>query len=80
LFEGCRIESVEGGGVGRAKFLRGVAEAVWIATGDNDVGAFSTRPAGSLESDAGAPANDDDRLSEELRITLGGSDDGGGGH
>ena len=74
-FEGCRIECVEGGGVQCAKFLRGVAEAVWIAAGDNDGGALRTRMSGGFESNAGATANDHDRLRKELRRPLPGSGD-----
>jgi hypothetical protein len=74
-FKGCGVECVEGGGVQCAKFLRRVAEALWIAAGDNDVGAFSSRASGGFESNAGATANDHDGLRKELRRPLPGSGD-----
>jgi hypothetical protein len=64
--EGCRAEG--------AQLLRGAIEALGIAGSEDDLGAFGAGSAGGLEADAGAAADDDDGLSEQLPFALCGSD------
>ena len=57
-----------------------VAEAVGIARGQDHVGAASPCEAGGLESDARAPADDDDGLAEQVLVVARVGSEGGTGH
>ena len=54
----------------RAELARGALEALGIAAGEDDVGALGARAPGRLEPDAGAAADHDDGLAEQLRLAL----------
>ncbi len=52
----------------RAELGRGLLEALGIAAGQDDVGALGAGAPGGLEPDAGAAADHDDGLPEQLRL------------
>ncbi len=68
------IGGVEGRGAPGAELARGALEAVGVTTGEDDVGALGACAPGRFEADAGAAADDDDGLAEQLGLALGGSD------
>ena len=47
-------------------------QALGVAGGEDDVGPFGACPAGCFEADAGAAADQDDGLAEQLRLARGG--------
>ncbi len=53
---------------------RRLLEPVGIAAGEDDVGALGPGPPGGLEADARAAADQDDGLSGQFRLVLGGSE------
>ena len=67
----CRVGDVEGGGAPRLDVARCLLEPLGIAGGEDDVGALAAGAAGGLEADAGAAADQDDGLAEQLRLALG---------
>src|SRR5213592_81708 len=74
------VGRVEGGGALRAELAGGVLEALGVAGREDDLGALGPRQAGRLEADAGAAADDDDGLPEQLGLALDGSGGGCGAH
>src|SRR5215207_2946825 len=78
--EAFRIGGVEGSAAPGAKLARGVLQALGVAAGENDLGAFGACPAGGFEADPGAPADDHDELPEQFRLALDRSDSGCGAH
>jgi hypothetical protein len=58
-----RISGVEGGAALRAEFVSSPMEGVSVAPSQNDVGPFGPGLASRFEPDAGAAADDHDRLS-----------------
>lgn len=68
------IGGVEGRGAPGAELARGALEAVGVTTGEDDVGALGACAPGRFEADAGAAADDDDGLAEQLGLALGGCD------
>jgi hypothetical protein len=75
-----RIGGVEGGGAPSADVKRCLLEALGIRAGEHDLGTLRAGSLGCCEPDAGAAADQDDRLPEQFRFALGGSDTGFGGH
>jgi hypothetical protein len=53
---------------------RCLLEALWVAPGENDAGSLGTGSPGSFESDAGAAADDDNRLAEQIGLASRNSD------
>jgi hypothetical protein len=75
-----RISGVEDRCADRVEFERGVLEALGIAAGEDDVRPLSACPSGCFESDAGAAADHDHGLTEQVRFALGARDSGCGAH
>ena len=63
-----RVVGVEGRGAPRVDVARRALEALGIAAGEDDVGALAAGASGGLQPDAGAAADDDDGLAEQLRF------------
>jgi hypothetical protein len=78
--QASRVRSVEGRGAPRPELVRSVLETVGIAAREDDLGPRGPRPPGSLEADAGAAADQDDGLPEQLGLALGGRHGGCSGH
>ena len=78
--EGSRVGGVEGCGAEGVEFPRCLLKALGIPSGDDHVGPLSACSSGCFEPDAGAAADDDDGLSEELRFTPNGKGSGCGAH
>src|SRR5215208_3973405 len=74
--EAFRIGGVEGSAAAGAELARGVLQALGIAAGEDDLGAFGACPAGGFEPDPGTAADDHDDLPEQLRAGAAGC----GGH
>jgi hypothetical protein len=72
LLQRCRVVGVEGGGAPRIDVERCSIEPLGVPAGEDHVGALGAGAAGGFEPDAGAAADHDDRLPEELRLGLGG--------
>src|SRR5262249_53683035 len=68
--EGNRIHGVEDRGAPRAELARGPLQALWIAAGEDQVGSFGACSSCRFKPDAGAPADHDDGLPEQLRLAL----------
>ena len=54
--------------------LAALLEPLGVAAGEDDVGALGACAPGGLQADAGAAADHDDGLPEQLRLALGRSD------
>ena len=79
-FQRSRIIGVEGGGAQRADLARGALEAVAIPGGEDQLCPLSARSSGGFEPDAGAAADHDDGLPEELGFAKGREDSACSGH
>jgi hypothetical protein len=64
----CRVVGVDGGGPPRVDVECCSLEPLGFAAGEDDVGTLMARPARGLEADAGAAADQDDGLAEQLRL------------
>jgi hypothetical protein len=78
--DGRRVVGVEGRATLRRDVGRRLREPLGIAACEDHAGALGARQAGGFEPDAGAATDHDDRLAEQLRLTLGGDAWGRGGH
>ena len=67
LREAVRIGGVEGRATDRAELARGAVEALLRPAGEDDLGSLAACAPGGLEPDAGAAADHDHRLPEQLR-------------
>jgi len=75
-----RVGGVEGGGAARVDVARRLLEPLGITAGEDDLGALAAGTASGLEADAGAAADQDDGLAEQLRLARCPSGSGLGGH
>ena len=66
--EPFEVGGVEGLDALRVDLGRGALEPRLVAAGQDDVGALGAGAPGGFESNARAPANDDDGLPEQLRF------------
>jgi hypothetical protein len=80
LREAIRIGGVERRAAARAQLARGLLEAFRVAAGDDDLGPRGASTARRLQPDAGAAAEYDDGLAEQLGLALGRRGHAGGGH
>ena len=76
----CRVVGVEGGSAPRVDVTGCTLEPLGIPAHEDDVGTLTARAAGGLEPDAGAAADQDDGLTEQFRLALGGNGSVFGGH
>jgi hypothetical protein len=74
------LGGVERGGAERVELDRRATEALRISAGEDDLRPFGACTPGGLEADAGAAAEHDDGLSEEIRLPLAGGGGGRGAH
>ena len=63
-----RFAGVEGRAALSADRLRRLGEALGIAPGEDDAGALGAGAPRGFQADAGAAADDDDSLAEQLRF------------
>ena len=75
-----RVEGVEGGGAARVDVERCPLETLGISADQDDLSALLARPAGGLEADPRAAADQDDGLAEQLRLARGARRGRFGGH
>ena len=64
--QGVVVPGVEGRGVLGSHLACSMLQPLGIAARQNDLGSLGPRPAGSLEADAGAAADDDDGLAGKV--------------
>jgi hypothetical protein len=76
----CGVGRVQRGRRARAELVTRVREAIGAAGDEDDVGALAARTAGRLETNAGAAADNDDRLSQKPGRPCDGWGAGGGRH
>jgi hypothetical protein len=75
-FEGSRISGIEGCGAQHFELGRRTSKALGIPAGEDYAGPFRTRSAARFQADAGATADYNNSLTEELRLTLDRRSDG----
>jgi hypothetical protein len=68
LLERTRLGGIEGRAAQRAELGRSALQALGVAAGEDQVGSLGARPPGGFEPDAGAAADHDDGLPEQLRF------------
>ena len=74
------VGGIECGGAQCPDLASGPCEPIRIAASQNDLSPLGLGPPSDLEPDAGAPANDHDRLRRELRAAPSGQRGGSSGH
>ena len=72
--EAIGLRGVERRGAHRADLARGAREAFGAAAGEDDLGPLGTGAPRGFEADAGAAADDDDGLAEQLGLAPHGRD------
>jgi len=68
--EGSRVRGIKGRGAQRIEFARGAMKALGIPARKDHPRPLNARSPGSFEPHAGAAADHDDGLTEELRLAL----------